>query len=811
MAELPMSLGQGPVETPIGPRRTRRRSESLKVNAGDIAKQVVDDWARDLQDRTEWNEQRIQRIAKMRGWLETKLDPWEGASNSHPPMMMTDILRLGDSLYNAFMTTYPPISSRSLHPGDLAKQDRVDSLIYHQLMLDQPGEEKISLLAQAFPEDGVMCNYTAWVRDEQVIADTHIFDPLPDGMTVEEYVRPLLQQLFQRHTRITSRNDGFSWTIKVPSEKGGKDRTITVEVYINEDGGAVQLVETGKKTVFDGPVMFPKSIEDWAAPFRSENLQPPGPANPGGAAHVILADYPTLDEIKRLKDMGFYDIVTDEELTSMEAHHSTPGQSGEPNEEIKELKDDFEGTTTTSVSDRKVPRLTRLICFMGLDIDGDGLEEQVVCRVIKETRTLLKITLLNEEFPSDRPQRPLMLKAFIPVKDRLYGISLLELLEPIYDMTKVLLDQLVDSGSIRIMPFGLVKAHGGLRNEPIRMQPGLLWPTPNPKEDVNVLQFGNQADALFTNLITIYSGWADQLTMIGELQFGQVPGGKASALRTVGGMLSVLQQGDARPEHILRRFFSGVAEIWGTVHDLNQALLPKHKEIRMVGIAKPGEDVYQTISDRQQIAGRFQFDFKATVLNMSKGLMAQSLTQLMQVTLQPIYIQMGIIKPDGAYRLLRDFYKANGRDPDEYLSQPSTDSHLPKISAREAMTLILMNKEPAGVPSEAGGIQEHLEALTEIPESYLLDPAQRVILQKWVKTLLAKLQQEQQQQQMMAAAQQFQQSMGSGGMGMNNGGGRPPEPPSELPTPGPAGNPMMGPNELLNEQLPSAGGGGNAA
>lgn len=809
MAELPMSLGQGPLDTPTGKRRTRRRSESLKVDAGTIARRVVDDWDRDLRDRTEWNDQRVMRAAKMRGWLEAKMDPWEDASNAHVPMMMTDALRVEDSLYNAFLTTYPPISSRALHVGDLNKQDRVDSLIYHQLMIDQPGEEKISSLAQGFVEDGVMCNYTAWVRDEQIIADTHIFDPLPEHMTVEEYVRPLIWQLFQRHTSLRSKNEGFSWTIKVPNEKGGKDRTITVEVYINDEGGAVQLVETGKKTVFDGPVMFTKSIEDWAAPFRSENLQPPGPANPGGASHVILADYPTLDEIRRLKDMGFYDMVTDDELDTMAGYPSTPGQRGELNEELKELKDDLEGTTTTSVSDRQVPRLTRLICFMGLDINGDGLEEQVVCRVIRETNTLLKITLLNEEFPSDSPRRPLMLKSFIPVKDRLYGVSLLELLEPISDMTKILLDQLVDGGTIRVMPFGLVKAHGGLRNEPIRMRPGLLWPTANPREDVNVLQFGNQADALFTNLITIYSQWADQLTMIGELQFGQVPGGKASALRTVGGMLSVLQQGDARPEHILRRFFSGVAEIWGTVHDLNQALLPKQKEIRMVGIAKPGEDVYQAISDRQQIAGRFQFDFKATVLNMSKGLMAQSLTQLMQVSLQPIYIQMGIVKPDGAYRLLRDFYKANGRDPDGYLSQPSPDSHLPKISAQEVMTLIMMNREPVGLPSEPGGIQEHLEALTEIPESYLLDAPQKRILQKWINGLLAKLQQEQQQQQMMAAAQQFQQNMGGMGGGQS-GGGRPPEPPSEMPTPGTAGNAMMGANELLNEQLPSAGGGGNA-
>lgn len=732
-----------------------------------------------------------------------------GQSNAHVPMMMTDALRVQDSLFNAVMTTTPPISSRALHKGDVGKQDRVDNLLYHQMFIDQrDGEEKIAALAQCFVEDGTMCGYSAWVRDDQVIADTHIFDPLPDGVTVEAYVRPLLGKLFQRHTKMAVKNDGFSWTIHVPNEQGGKDRTITVEVYIHEEGGSVQLVETGKKRVYDGPVLFPKSIEDWASPFRAENLQPPGPANPGGAAHVTLADYPTLDELKRLKAMGFYDLVTDEQLDEMAGHPTVPGHTDQQNDDLKEIKDVREGTVTTSTEGTAHPRLTRLICFMGLDIDGDGLEEQVVCRVIRETHTLLRVTLLNEEFPSDRPHRPLMHRAFIPVKDRIYGLSLPELLEPLYDMVKILLDQMVDGGTIRIMPFGFVKAHGGLRNEPIRIVPGLLQPTASPKDDVNMLQFGNNADALFTNLITIYSQWADQLTMIGELQFGQVPGGKASALRTVGGMLSVLQQGDARPEHILRRFFSGLGEIHATWHDFNQALLPKQKEIRMVGIAKPGEDVYQTISDRSQIAGRFQFDFKATVLNMSKGLMAQSLGQLLSMTLQPLILQMGIAKPDGVYRLMRDLYKANGRDPDEYLSPPSPDASLPRLSAQEALTLVMMNREPVGLPSEAGGIQEHLEALSELPESLMLDATQNMILQRWLDTLRKKMPQEAEMRQMMAAAAQMQNGGGGQG-GAQNGGGRPPEAPAELPQPGPAGNAMVSPNEQINESLPTSGGGAN--
>jgi hypothetical protein len=47
---------------------------------------------------------------------------------------------------------------------------------------------------------------------------------------------------------------------------------------------------------------MPKDVQDVLHPIRCENLQIPGPSNPMGAAHVILRDFPTIDEIKRLRD-----------------------------------------------------------------------------------------------------------------------------------------------------------------------------------------------------------------------------------------------------------------------------------------------------------------------------------------------------------------------------------------------------------------------------------------------------------------------------------------------------------------------------
>lgn len=799
--------GLPPGELPRPKRFVRPRRSSIKIDKSAVAKRITDDLFRDLNDRLQWNELRVQRYAKLRGWLPTKRFPWTNASNAHIPIMMTDSLRVQDSLYNAVMTVTPPITSKAMNKGDMPKQDRLDSLLYTQLFLDQPGEARISELADTFVNDGVMCCFEPWVRENQTISDTHIFDPIPEGQSPDDYLRPLIGLMHRDAISIESKG-AYSWNVEVPDKATGGTRSIRFDAYIEEEGGRVELVEVGDMRVFDGPVMMPKSIEDYVVPFRCSNLQPPGPSNPGGASHVILMDYPTIDEIKRLKKSGYYDLLDEDEIAPLEAIQTPVALTGDYNQQLKQIKDDFEGTTPTAYAAHGQPTMTRLTAFYGMDIDGDGIDEQVVVRMIRETKTILRARLLTEEFPSSPARRPLMSQSLIPVKDRFYGISLLELLEPLYDMMKIVLDQTVDSGTIRILPWGFCKAQSGLRNEPISISPGTLIPTNDPQRDVHIPVIGNSADALFMNLLHVYDQWANQLTMISDLNFGQVPQGKATALRTVQGMQSVLQQGDARPEHILRRFFTGLAELHAMAHELNQSFLPKDKEFRMVGVPEQGGDVYQSIADREQIRGRFQFEFKATVLNTSKGLLQQSLSQIASMLLQPLMIQMGIVGPEQAFHLMQDIIKAGGQDAGRYIKPPSPDAMRQKIDARTALSQIAQCVEPDALPLEPGGAQEHLQTIDQLlatPDFTLLpyDPMQRLLLDRWRKKVTSLVQQQAQQQQLMQAAQHFQQSMGMG----NGGPGAPSQGKSPAPQSGPAGMPNLSPNEVANESLPSAGGG----
>jgi hypothetical protein len=182
------------------------------------------------------------------------------------------------------------------------------------------------------------------------------------------------------------------------------------------------------------------------------------------------------------------------------------------------------------------------------------------------------------------------------------------------------------------------------------------------------------------------------------------------------------------------------------------------------------------------------------ILNASKIAMQNALEQLMPILIAELPIQMGITTPDGVYRMLRDYAKAHGQTPEKYLSEPSPDALLPPILAEEAITQIMNGEMPQGIPLE--GNQAHLDKLKEFMQmdefGYLDTPGKLEMFRKYMGGVAQRVKMEE-----MAKA--------AGPMGSGLGGtqGTPPGQPPNL------GPPLVQDNELLDETLPSAGGGGN--
>lgn len=56
----------------------------------------------------------------------------------------------------------------------------------------------------------------------------------------------------------------------------------------------------------------------------------PWSQQPRGAHHVFLRDYPNLDEIKRLKRQGYYDLLSSENLDKLDAMNTGVTPYGPP-------------------------------------------------------------------------------------------------------------------------------------------------------------------------------------------------------------------------------------------------------------------------------------------------------------------------------------------------------------------------------------------------------------------------------------------------------------------------------------------------
>lgn len=758
-------------------KRTRKRIDSLKIDNEEIANRIYDFYSDDMQAKSYDREARLQRYAKYRQWTEGRDWIGEETSDVALPDMTTASLKMQDTLHNAVMSQRPTVSSKAVTEEDKDKQEKIDNLLDQQFFVEQPGEKTIEELAEAFVNDGVFTVFTPWVKENKKISQVLLFDPLPVDQLPQQYFQQILAQEY-RDEPFRAKND---WDYKSDD--------LSVSFYTRDDS-RVEMVVEKSVTVFDGPKPIVKAYEDVLHPVRAANLQPPGPSNPNGATHVILIDYPTIDEVKKLADNKFYDLVTKDDLDKLENL-----RRDESYQQEKHQKDDFQGKTNETTDQKTHDTLTRLVCFDLYDIDDDGLNEDVIWWMILEDKILLKAKRLSEMYPMNPPRRPLAEATFLPVEGRREGMSLLESMEGLHDWNKQILDQMMDAGTLANVPFFFYRPSSNVKQEVMRLWAGEGYPMSDPKNDVHFPVIPNQSQSFGLNMDTLISQKMEKLTIIGDLQLGRVPTGKSSALRTAKGAQTIISQGEARPERILRRFFMGLTELWRQMHELNKHFLPEKKKFRMIGYQKPGDDPYQEIQDRQEIDGNFQYEFSANILNTSKAALQEGLGAIMGAYINPLTMQMGIVSPENVYRMLRDFGKANGQDPDhKYLTPPVPGADKPLMMAEEAITVIMDGEIPTGEPMEGAiahfqKLQEFAQAESQREEPFL-SPGQQQIFEVYYREMAQKAQAEQQQQQLMQAAQQFNTQGGQGGA-VDQGG-----------------NPQLQENELLAEDLPTSGGGG---
>ena len=775
--EKPVGSEPEAPETPTVP--TRRRKRAFKIEKQDLADRVVKNLDLDLQATDERRQKRMNRYQKVMGWLPGEKNwPWRDAANFHIPIEIIACLKVESTLENACKSIRPMLEARALKRLDKSKERRINGILDYQFFSENEGEKKLDDYIKNFVRDEAVYTFTHYVRERQSYREIKVMP----GLTPEDHIPQLLKslQILYKDPNMNAvmlDKNGWDWEVTY-SEENDQPAKAKVEFYDREDG-KLEAHIAREVSVRDGSVMEVLDFEDVSYPHRSANVQPPGPANPNGAPYVNRICKISLDAVKRRMEDGTYDLLDDDDFLAIKQSTSPVG-SGEMQEQPKEQKDQMEGSYVGFWQSNDDNRA--LIEHYGrYDVDGDGLEEDIIAWVFWKTKKLAKVVYLTEMYPGLPVMRPLNSESFLPIPGRICGQSLSEILEPLGDATRMLFNQHIDWGTLVNAPFGAYRAASGMKPENIQIEPGVLIALDDPQRDLSFPQFPQRGDAYTINTMAVLQQFVERITSISDVQFGRVPTGKASALRTLGTTLSLIAQGDARSEQMLRRLFHGLAAVYQMMHRLNRRYLPEKKEIRIIGVAEAGQDAYDEVS-RDDIDADIDFEFKATMLNTNKQVVSAALSEMAAMLISPLALQAGLVSEQEIYELFRDKAKGLDLDPDKYIKRPPDVG--PRILAEEALTQIISGQAPVGTPLEIP--QEHLAKLEAFENSMslgLLTASTTELYRGWKQKVQMQIQR---QQMMMQAAGQ----MGEMPMGMEQGGG-------------PGGAPTTFNNPEMNE-LPTA-------
>lgn len=764
--------GPQPGIPPLPETRRSRRRRALPMDAQVVVRSVlrrVEAIANDL-DRSEWMERRLQRYAKLRGWLEPKTYPWNDAANTHVTLIQEGSLRIEAGLFNATQATRPLMQAKSLHRVDADREDRITKTIDAQLFGEVPHfRQLLDDWISAFVEDGTAVVFCPWVRDQRRVVLTKFIPPAPAGVTDENlWISLQVARLLGAVAVETLDGDGLRYRAIGPDqERRTRLRDYKVEVF-DTDGDDLEVEIRYDAEIFDGPVPRLLELEDVLVPTRVANLQPPADWNPLGAPYVFLRQVIRLDTVKRLMESGQWNRLDAQGFDAIVAavRAGAPAMPSASSSALQEQRDDLEGREHRPVEAEREEEYgalsgTFFLCFDRWPISGQVTDVQWIINA--DAKRLCDARRLTDLYPSERPRRPLATNWFIRVKNRFYGISYPELMESIYDLVKTLLDQNFDAGTLSNLPFFFYSMSSAFPVDTVRLAPGEGYPVPgDPRAGVYFPALPTKDQTWSFNMMGFLLQMAERLRGFSDLQVGRVPTGKASALRTVGTTVALLQQADVRADQILLRFLDGLRELWTIVHHLNRHFLPATREFRLAGPVEPGQEAYLDVT-REELDIDAEFAFEASFLNSNAAVLAQTMTELLGVLISPFLLQAGIVTPEHAYRLVRDFIKARKQDPDRYVIPPGGATG-PRLSVEDVIALLQaghplpLGTQPLESPAEA---VKKAMAYLQSDQFGLLPPATVPLFRQYLDSLGQQVR----QAQLAQAALLFQQQMMQGGSG----------------------------------------------
>lgn len=416
----------------------------------------------------------------------------------------------------------------------------------------------------------------------------------------------------------------------------------------------VEVEQEVVRETFNGPVFEHVMPEDLVIVN--------GDGDPQRADDVIHQSFMTASQLWTLADTKVFNLSAVEEVIKS-------GENRIDSETVNGIKLERAENAGTAAPDKTydLDRYQILERYAKIDIDGSGINADVILWVHKQTSQILRATYLYRVNPEGT--RPFFKIDFHKRYGQDYGVGMIEL---IYSLTKeidAIHNMKVDFGLISTMPFGFYRSTSNMSTEKIPFEPGALIPVDNPQTDIFFPQLGNRSGFTGQEEQALQQQ-IDRFTSISDISLGVIGG--QGATRTATGTRALLGESNANLDVFLRRMNRGWKRAIVFLFQMLQQKIPAGFQFRLLG--DDGNSYWETVPDRKAIAGMFDFELEANSANSNKQIQIEQANSILQAIANPLFMQTGIVSPLELYSALKTKFQVEGvRDFGRYIKKPNMD------------------------------------------------------------------------------------------------------------------------------------------
>ncbi len=632
-----------------------------KLNDLNEGQKTVEVWHMGNARRADWLDRQNKLLSEYDEFLEPIYSATQAWSSTlHLPIALTVAKTFHARFLSALLSVDPPFTVKARQAAN---------------------EERAMLI-----QDLMRYTLQSWVNEYQGIdevADGWIWNWVTRGCGI---LKARWDRKFTRFMDVVEEEEVLSTLQMIDPETGSIQEIPQVRL--------VEREEVVEKEVFAGPMLENVPPEDI--------LIVGGDGDPQKADEVLQAVYMTASELWTLVDQKVFNKeAVEATIAAGEQYKST-----DPVNAIKETQSYKAGTSGVD-KEHDLKRYQVIERHARIDVDGSGINSDVILWVAVETRKILRATYLYRVMPTGL--RPFFKIDFHKRHGQDYGVGIIELLYTLTKEIDAIHNMKIDFGLISTMPFGFYRATSSMSEERIPFEPGMMVPLDNPQTDVffpnlgNRTSFGVQEESMLMQSI-------ERFTSISDISLGIVGG--QGATRTATGTRALLGEANANLDVFLRRMNRGWKRVLIYLFHMLQQRLPPGFDFRITG--DDGHGYWKQVKSKEELCGMYDFELEANSANSNKMVQIEQANQIYATLNNPLLIQLGIVSPLNIYNALKFKLQVEGtRDFGRFISKPQGQMRI-------YTPIELLDATLAGVDLPLGPEQD-LQGFIALCEEFLND------------------------------------------------------------------------------------------